>query len=74
MAYTWKTSFDQAYVRFSSGAILIEKKTERIFATTNVLGIDSCSVEGSFMAEIWPARRMMADVLIDVRPGYSPAF
>ena len=74
MAYTWKTAFDQAYAKFSPGAVMIDKLTERLFATSRITGIDSCSVEGSFMGELWRDRRAMADVLVKVRPGFSISF
>lgn len=74
MAYTWKTAFDQAFAKFSPGAVMIDKLTERLFASSTITGIDSCSVEGSFMGELWRDRRAMADVLVKVRPGLSISF
>ena len=74
MAYTWKTTFDETYAKFSPGVALIDKLTEHLFATTTITGIDSCSVENSFMAQIWSGRRAMADVLVAVGPGPSIAF
>jgi hypothetical protein len=39
-----------------------------------VTAIDSCSAEGSFMAQLWSGRRKMADLLLDVGPGTSLTF
>jgi len=73
-AYTWKTAFSPDYARFSPGTLLIDKITEELFSLGDIKAIDSCSAEGSFMAQLWVGRRMMADLLVDVGPGASPAF
>jgi CelD/BcsL family acetyltransferase involved in cellulose biosynthesis len=72
-AYTWKIAFDAAFGKFSPGALLVDKVTETLFAA-GVEIIDSCSAEGSFMAQLWTGRRTMVDALIDVRAGTSLAF
>jgi CelD/BcsL family acetyltransferase involved in cellulose biosynthesis len=74
MAYTWKTAFNSDYAKYSPGALLIDKVTEEIFATPGFDAIDSCSAEGSFMAQLWTGRRKMVDLLIDVGPGKSLGF
>jgi hypothetical protein len=74
MAYTWKTTFDPDFAKYSPGVMLIDKLTEELFATTNIAGIDSCSVEGSYMAQMWSARRTMIDMLVDTGPGPSLGF
>jgi CelD/BcsL family acetyltransferase involved in cellulose biosynthesis len=73
-AYTWKTAFDAAYGKFSPGALLIDKLTEELFAMPEIEAIDSCSAQGSFMGQLWPGRRTMVDLLIDVGPGRSVRF
>ncbi|GAB1716457.1 MAG: hypothetical protein NTAFB05_14990 [Nitrobacter sp.] len=72
-AYTWKTAFSPDYAKYSPGALLIDKITDDLFST-GVAAIDSCSYEGSFMAQLWAGRRKMADLLVDVGPGRSLAF
>jgi len=72
-AYTWKTAFDAEYAKFSPGALLIDKVTEELFAMPGIEAIDSCSAEGSFMAQLWAGRRTMVDLLVDVG-GKSPGF
>ena len=74
MAYTWKTAFNSDYAKYSPGALLIDKVTEELFATPGIDAIDSCSAEGSFMAQLWTGRRKMVDLLLDVGPGKSLGF
>jgi CelD/BcsL family acetyltransferase involved in cellulose biosynthesis len=74
MAYTWKTAFSASYAKYSPGALLIDKVAEEAFATPGIDAIDSCSAEGSFMAQLWAGRRNMVDLLIDVGPGKSLGF
>jgi hypothetical protein len=74
MAYTWKTAFNSDYAKYSPGALLIDKITEELFATPGMDAIDSCSAEGSFMAQLWTGRRKMVDLLIAVGPGKSLGF
>ncbi|HYW62217.1 MAG TPA: GNAT family N-acetyltransferase [Bradyrhizobium sp.] len=73
-AYTWKTAFDAEYAKYSPGALLVDQVTEQLFSSPGVDAIDSCAVEESFMGQIWAGRRKMADILVDVGPGRSPAF
>jgi CelD/BcsL family acetyltransferase involved in cellulose biosynthesis len=72
-AYTWKTAFNPDYAKYSPGALLIDRITDELFAS-GVTAIDSCSAEGSFMAQLWSGRRKMADLLLDVGPGTSLTF
>jgi CelD/BcsL family acetyltransferase involved in cellulose biosynthesis len=73
MAYTWKTAFDAEYSRFSPGALLIDKVTDALFAE-GTEQIESCSPEGSFMAQLWTGRRATVDMLADVGPDKSLSF
>jgi CelD/BcsL family acetyltransferase involved in cellulose biosynthesis len=73
-AYTWKTAFNAEYAKYSPGALLIDKVTEELFATAGIEAIDSCSAEGSFMAQLWAGRRTMVDLLVDVGGGKSRHF
>jgi CelD/BcsL family acetyltransferase involved in cellulose biosynthesis len=70
-AYTWKTAFSAKYGKYSPGALLIDKITEELFSGPDILAINSCSAEASFMAQLWAGRRAMVDMLIDVGPGKS---
>jgi len=48
--------------------------TEQLFAETDVQAIDSCSAEGSFMAQIWTGRKTMVDMVVDVGSTRSLVF
>ena len=73
-AYTWKTAYDEAFARYSPGALLVDKVTEALFATPGIDAIDSCSDGAGFMAQLWSGRRPMADLLIDVGASRSMLF
>jgi hypothetical protein len=73
-AYTWKTAFDAEYGKYSPGALLIDKVTEELFAGPDILAINSCAAEASFMAQLWAGRRAMVDMLIDIGPGTTLGF
>jgi CelD/BcsL family acetyltransferase involved in cellulose biosynthesis len=73
-AYTWKTAFDAKYGKYSPGALLIDRITEELFAGTDIVAINSCAAEASFMAQLWAGRRTMVDMLVDVGPAYSLAY
>src|SRR4051794_24336545 len=70
-AYTWKTAFDAAYAKYSPGALLIDKVTEALFAGSEILAINSCAAEASFMGQLWAGRRAMVDMLVDIGPRKS---
>jgi CelD/BcsL family acetyltransferase involved in cellulose biosynthesis len=73
-AYTWKIAYDEAFSRYSPGALLVDRVSEELLASAQVERLDSCAAESSFMAQLWTGRRAMADLLIDVGPGRSLAF
>lgn len=73
-AFTWKTAFDAEFGKFSPGALLIDKVTEELFAEGDIEMIDSCSAEGSFMANLWTGRRAMIDMVVNVNPHWSTSF
>ena len=73
MAYTWKTSFDAEFAKFSPGALLIDKATDGLFHS-GIAQIESCSSDGSFMEQLWTGRRMTVDMLVDVGARKSAAF
>jgi CelD/BcsL family acetyltransferase involved in cellulose biosynthesis len=73
-AYTWKTTFDAAFSKFSPGALLVDKITEQLFAGAGIEAIESCSPEGGFMNQLWEGRRATIDLLADVSAKPSLAF
>jgi hypothetical protein len=74
MAYTWKTSFDADYARYSPGALLIERLTELLFSSNAIDAIESCSPEGSFMQQLWSGQRTSVDLLVELRGRKSLSF
>lgn len=70
-AYTWKTAFDANYAKYSPGALLIDKITDELFAGSEIVAINSCAAEASFMGQLWAGRRSMVDMLLDIGPGKS---
>jgi CelD/BcsL family acetyltransferase involved in cellulose biosynthesis len=74
MAYTWRTAFDADFDKFSPGALLVDKMTERLFATEGIDAIESCSPQGGFMKQMWDGRRISVDLLADLGPRKSLEF
>jgi hypothetical protein len=70
-ACTWKTAFDAKFGKYSPGTLLIDQITEQLFAGPDIMEINSCAAEESFMAQLWAGRRTMVDMLIDIGPGKS---
>jgi CelD/BcsL family acetyltransferase involved in cellulose biosynthesis len=73
-AYTWKTAFNATFAKYSPGALLIDKITEELFSGPDIMAINSCAAEASYMAQLWAGRRATADMLIDVGSGNSFGF
>jgi CelD/BcsL family acetyltransferase involved in cellulose biosynthesis len=73
MAYTWKIAFDAEFSKYSPGALLIDKVTDELFAS-GIARIESCSADGSFMAQLWTGKRMTVDMLVDVGARKSASF
>jgi Acetyltransferase (GNAT) domain len=73
-AYTWKTAFNADYSKYSPGILLIDKITDELFAGPDILAINSCAAEASFMAQLWAGRRTVVDILVDIGPGKSLGF
>lgn len=70
-AYTWKTAFDVKYRKYSPGALLIDRIADELFAGPDIVAINSCAAEASFMAQLWAGRRSMVDMLVDIGRGKS---
>jgi len=73
-AYTWKTSFDANYAKYSPGALLIDRVTDELFAGPDIFAINSCAAGTSFMAQLWAGQRTMVDLLVDVGQAKSLHF
>ena len=64
-AYTWKTAFDAGFGKYSPGALLVDRITEELFAGPDIVAINSCAAEASFMGQLWAGRRAMVDMLLE---------
>jgi len=73
VAYTWKTTFDSAFGRFSPGALLVDRITEQLLAT-GYEAIESCARSGGFMDQIWAGRRACANLLVHLGERKSPGY
>jgi len=73
-AYTWKTSYDPSFAKYSPRALLVDRITTELIDSGAVDAIDSCSVGQGFMASLWSGRRPMVDMVVAARSGFSPAF
>ena len=70
-AYTWKTAFNATFGKYSPGTLLIARITDELFAGPDIMAINSCAAEASFMAQLWAGRRTMVDMLVGLGPQRS---
>jgi CelD/BcsL family acetyltransferase involved in cellulose biosynthesis len=71
-AFGWKMAYDEDYAKWGPGSLLMEAMPETVFADGDIDTIDSCNRDTSAaLAQVWPERRAIADLVIDVSPGGS---
>jgi hypothetical protein len=64
-AYTWKTTFNEDYGRFSPGKLLMGELTEWHLDDPNIVRSDSCAVpDHPIMSRFWREREDMATLVI----------
>jgi CelD/BcsL family acetyltransferase involved in cellulose biosynthesis len=68
IAFTWKTTYDEAFGDFSPGMLLLEDYTAALLADGQVGAVDSCAFDASSYMATWMERRRVADVWIGVGP------
>jgi hypothetical protein len=73
-AYTWKTSYDPEFGKYSPGSLLVDKVSMDLIDQGIVDAIDSCARGDGFMAQLWSARKPMVDMVASAAPGWSPGF
>lgn len=73
-AYTWKTTYDEAYQDYSPGMLLFEDYTAAFLADRTIAYVDSCAFDDTSYMSAWQERRPVAEVWIDARRGMHPAF
>ncbi len=64
-AWLHKIAYDEAYAKFSPGVLLVLYATEKLFAETGLVLVDSCAIPGHPMIEhIWRDRLQVANVMV----------
>ena len=74
VAFTWKTTYDEAFQDFSPGMLLLEDYTAAFLADKSIALVDSCSFDDSGFMGVWTERQAVADLWIDARRGGSLEF
>ena len=75
MMFGWKTAYDEAYAKYSPGALLMLDLGEAMLADRRIVAMDSCAVANHPMADhLWRERRAIADRLIGVRAERRATF
>jgi hypothetical protein len=73
-AFTWKTTYDEAFYDFSPGMLLLEDYTAAFLADKSIAFVDSCSFDDTGFMSAWQERQEVADLWIDARRGGSLEF
>lgn len=73
-AYTWKTAYDEAYAKWSPGALLMLDTTKRLLDDPNIERADSLAVpDHPVMTRLWKERETMVTLLVGLLPGSDRA-
>jgi CelD/BcsL family acetyltransferase involved in cellulose biosynthesis len=73
-AFTWKTTYDEAFHEFSPGTLLLEDYTTALLADKSIAFVDSCSFDDTGFMSAWSERTGIADLWIDARRDGSLSF
>jgi len=69
IAYTWKTTYDEAYAAYSPGTLLMLDVTRYHLDDPNILGTDSCAApHHPVMSRIWTERRPLGTIVVALAP------
>jgi CelD/BcsL family acetyltransferase involved in cellulose biosynthesis len=64
-AFTWKIAYDEAFGRYSPGALLMLDAVAAIFADKRILRIDSCATaDHPLVDRLWPERMAVGTLAI----------
>lgn len=74
VAFTWKTTYDEAFMDFSPGMLLLEDYTAALLADRSIAYVDSCSFDDTGYMAAWTQRQPVADLWFDARRGRSLTF
>jgi CelD/BcsL family acetyltransferase involved in cellulose biosynthesis len=73
-AFTWKTTYNEAFQDYSPGMLLLEDYTSAFLQDKSIAFVDSCSFDDSGFMSAWTERQPVVDLWIDTRRGGSPMF
>jgi CelD/BcsL family acetyltransferase involved in cellulose biosynthesis len=73
-AFTWKTTYNEAFQEFSPGTLLLEDYTAAFLADRSIACVDSCSFDDTGFMAAWSERIAIVNLWIDARHGGSLAF
>lgn len=70
--FGWKMAYDEAYRRWSPGTLLLDDLVQSFAQDATIRFIDSCNrTDATALAHSWSGRRIVVDLIIDVRRGGS---
>jgi CelD/BcsL family acetyltransferase involved in cellulose biosynthesis len=74
-AWAWKIAFDETYARCSPGMQIALEATKTLLADHTIVRTDSCTPPDLPMIDhLWRERLAVADRLIGLKAGHTPAF
>ena len=74
-AFDWKIAYDERYADCSPGVLLAQDYTTEFLDNPAIAFADSCAADDTgLLGPLWTERHPMADLILDVRAGGSPAF
>lgn len=74
VAYTWKTTYDEAYAAFSPGTLLMIEVTRHHLEDPNIALTDSCAVpDHPVMSRIWSERKPLGTMVVGLTPSADRA-
>jgi CelD/BcsL family acetyltransferase involved in cellulose biosynthesis len=74
IAFTWKTTYDEAFQEFSPGMLLLEEYTREFLSDRSIACVNSCAYDDKGFMSAWAERQEVAQVCISVRGGFSLRF
>jgi CelD/BcsL family acetyltransferase involved in cellulose biosynthesis len=74
VAYTWKTTYDEAFAAYSPGTLLMIEVTKQHLDDPNIQMTDSCAVpDHPVMSRLWSERGQMGTVVLGLTPDADRA-
>jgi hypothetical protein len=74
IAYTWKTSYDEAFAAYSPGTLLMIEVTRQHLEDPNIEATDSCGVpDHPVMSRLWTQRKPLGTFVVGLTPDADRA-